>query len=61
MNKMATTRLNAMHIEISLAIGLVLWSFSLETRAEEQVCFVVAYVSGIENIVPCYTDDAYAT
>ena len=59
MNRIATTLLNVMHIEISLAIGLVLWSFSLETRAEEQVCFVVAYVSGIEKsrIDTCKKDD----
>ena len=35
MNRVAKTLLNVMRIEVSLGIGLVLWVFSLEVRAEE--------------------------
>jgi hypothetical protein len=34
MNQVAKTLLNVMRIEVLLAIGLVLWVFSLELRAE---------------------------
>ncbi|MDB2659308.1 hypothetical protein N9Y62_02090 [Luminiphilus sp.] len=35
MNRVAKTLLNLMRIEVLLGIGLVLWVFSLEVRAEE--------------------------
>lgn len=59
MNRVAKTLLSLMHIEVLFGIGLVLWVMSIEARAEEQVCFVVAYVSDIEKsrIVNCKKDD----
>lgn len=42
MNRLATTLLNVMRIEVLLGIGLVLWVMSIEARADEQVCLVVA-------------------
>ena len=42
MNSIGKALLNVMRIEVLLGIGLVLWVMSIEARAEEQVCLVIA-------------------
>lgn len=39
MNRAARALLNVMRIEVLLGIGLVLWVFSLETKALDLTCF----------------------
>jgi len=39
LNRVAKTLLNVMRIEVLLAVGLVLWIFSLEAKALDLTCF----------------------
>ena len=42
MNRVAKKVLTVMRLEVLLGIGLMLWVMSIEARAEEQVCLVIA-------------------
>ena len=58
MNRVAKTLLSLMHMEVLFGIGLVLWVMSIEARAEEQVCLVIAgsVIEG-SRIDNCKKDD----
>ena len=58
MNRVAKTLLSLMHIEVLFGIGLVFWVMSIEARAEEQVCLVIAgsVIEG-SRIDNCKKDD----